>query len=317
MKKSLSKTLTSIFSFIVLGSLCPGLTGCIPVKKVSIEELQSREGIMLIISSTIEGPIDWYDEDRVTGTSYNIYWDGSIAKVEHRLSSGDSELKKKLDPSDYMKFYKFAESAYQNKTFEHYFENDVFDGSTYSFTYFPDGKDESAVLYGGYCYSNKELYSMIELAYSYFYELRSDHTGVKRDVMGWEDYEADTDCMMNICVDDYHLHRSIFDNQGKLIVYAIDWDGIITKKTLYKDSSEENGTAKLSDEDFEKLYYFAKGNFEKNSFERYHEDWSDDGLAWGFYLFPYEANDIMIYYGPIRGNEELTKIAGIAESYFD
>ena len=130
MRKRLSKISIAKIIFTVLGAFCLGLTGCIPVKNISIDELQSREGIMLIIGSSNEGPIDWNDNDRVTGSSYNIYW-----------------------------------------------------------------------------------------------------------------------------------------------------DGVMTKKTLYSDSSEENGTAKLSDEDFEALYNFAKKNFENNTFEKYYEDWSDDGYA--------------------------------------
>ena len=317
MRKRLSKISIAVMIFTVLGTFCLGLTGCIPVKNISIDELQSREGIMLKISSSNEGPIDWYDNDRVTGSSYNIYWDGNIAKVDHHLESGDLVQKKKLDSSDYMKFYKFAESAYLNKTFEHYSENDVLDGSTYSFTYFPDGKSKSVILYAGYCYSNKRLYGIAELAFSYFRKPGNNETGALTKVMCWEDYEESTDCMMSIRVDDYHLHNSLFDNRGTLIVYDIGWDGVMAKKTLYSDSSEENGTAKLSDEDFEALYNFAKKNFEKNTFEKYYEDWSDDGYAWSFYLFPYEAQDIKLYYGPINGNKELKNIASIVVSYFD
>ena len=316
MKKSLSGVLAAVITFMVLGPVFFCLTGCIPAKNISIDELQARDGVMLMISSSYYGPIDWEDDDRITGTTYNINWDGTIAKVAHHLESGDSEEKKRLDSSDYMRFYKFAESAYLNDSFKNYFETDVLDGSTYSFTYFPYGKDDSVVLYAGYCYSNNKLYDIVKLAISYFHTTRSNEAGATEKVMGWEDHKASTDIMLSIRVDDFALHDSIFGNKGSLIVYNIDWDGNINATTIHKDSSEDHGTVKLSDEDFAVLYSFAKDNFEKNAFANYHEDRSDDGYAWSFYLFPYDRDDINLYYGPINGNEELKKIAGIAESYF-
>lgn len=315
MKNSLSKMLTAVIAFMVLGTVC--LTGCIPVKNTSIDKLQSRDGVMLIISSSYYGPIDWEDEDRVTGTTYNINWDGTISKVAHHLESGDSEERKPLDSSDYMKFYRFAESAYLNNTFKNYSETDVVDGSTYCFTYFPEDRDDGVILYAGYCYSNNKLYDIVKLAFSYFHAPSGNDTGATVKVMGFEDYKASTDIMLGIRTDDFALNHSLFNNKGTMIVYDIDWNGNITSKTLYKDSSEDRGTAKLSDEDFAVLYSFAKENFEKNSFANYHEKMTDDGHAWSFYLFPYLRDDINLYYGPIKENDDLTKIARIAESYFD
>ena len=317
MKKSLSKIFMAAVTIMVLGTVCLGLAGCIPVKNVRLDELRSREGVMLMISSTVEGPIDWYDDDRITGSTYNINWDGSIERVTHRLESGESAEKKMLDSEDYMKFYKFAESAYLNDTYKNYSETDVCDGSTYCFRYFPDGKDKGVILYAGYCYSNKKLYGMVELAISYFYQTNRNEPGATIKVMGWEDYMESTEVMLSIRFDDFYLHKSIFDKEGTLIVYSIGWDGTISKTTLYQNgTSEDNGSAKLSDDDFAVLYSFAHDNFTVNSFEKYHEDRSDDGYSWSFYLFPYASEDIKLYYGPINGNEELKYIAGIAESYF-
>ena len=72
-----------------------------------------------------------------------------------------------LSAGDFKRFYDFAENAYKNDPYRGYYE-EVCDGSTYGFTYYPLGISQGVHLFGGDCYSNKELWEMIELAYSYF-----------------------------------------------------------------------------------------------------------------------------------------------------
>ena len=133
------------------------------------EEIERGTGVMLVISSTIEGPIDYNHDNRPLGVTYSIDWNGIITKSTEYLSSGsveDGSLV--LSPEDFRSFYDFAEDAYRNNTYAGYVENDVSDGSTYGFTYYPAGSSSSVHLFGGYCYSNEKLWGMVELARSYF-----------------------------------------------------------------------------------------------------------------------------------------------------
>ena len=159
-----------LLSIILAGIMILSFTGCIEKDtKDNIDDLKSREGVMLVISSTIEGPIDYYDEDRLTGVTYSIDWDGTITMTYTYLSSGDVEVgKSSLSSEDYMTVYEFAEDAYLNDTYKDYVENDVMDGSTYGFRYYPADSSEGVHIFGGYCYSNEKLWNIISTAQSYF-----------------------------------------------------------------------------------------------------------------------------------------------------
>ena len=131
-------------------------------------DIDKGEGPMLVISSTIEGPIDYYDEDRMLGVTYTIDWNGTITKRTQYMTAGDVvEGSVSLSPADFHKFYAFAENAYKKDPYKDYSEN-VVDGSTYGFRYYPAESAEEVLLYGGYCYDNEELWGMVELARSYF-----------------------------------------------------------------------------------------------------------------------------------------------------
>lgn len=169
MKKGLTAFLTSLMIFSLVFTLCLGITGCgSKVSNVDISELQSREGLMFEVQSIINGPIDWSDDDRITGVTYSVYWDGSVTRTDHHAVSGNKVSgRTTVNSEDYLKIYKFAEDAYKNKTFRLYVETGVVDGSEYSFTYYPDGS-KGTCLYGGYCYSNKALMDMVDLVTDYF-----------------------------------------------------------------------------------------------------------------------------------------------------
>ena len=126
------------------------------------------KGPMLVISSTIEGPIDYYNDDRLLGVTYTIDWNGTITMSSKYLTSGEViDGCVTLSDTDFRKFYNFGEKSYKKDPFKGYSEN-VDDGSTYGFTYYPAGTSEGVLLYGGYCYSNQKLWGMVELARSYF-----------------------------------------------------------------------------------------------------------------------------------------------------
>lgn len=129
---------------------------------------QSGTGPMLVIDSTVEGPVDYDDDDMALGTTYTIDWNGIITQTIEYAESGDVEVGSvALSPDDFHVFYEFAEDAYTNDTYVDYSEL-VDDGETYGFTYYPADGSGSVHLYGGYCYSNENLWGVVTLAKSYF-----------------------------------------------------------------------------------------------------------------------------------------------------
>ena len=133
------------------------------------DEKQPSKGTMLVISATIEGPIDYYNDDRVLGYSYTIDWNGTITRKNVYQQSGEVENGYfVLSPEDFKAFREFAQDAYETDRYKTYRETDVMDGCTYSFTYYPDGSSKGVFLFGGYCYSNDELYGAVKRAAEYF-----------------------------------------------------------------------------------------------------------------------------------------------------
>lgn len=135
-----------------------------------LDEKRPSEGTMLVIHATIEGPIDYYNDDRKLGFSYTIDWNGTITmKGEYQTSGEVEEGYFVLNPEDFKAFCKFAQTAYKTDRYKTYIETGVMDGCTYSFTYYPDGSSKGTLLFGGYCYSNDELQGEINRASQYFY----------------------------------------------------------------------------------------------------------------------------------------------------
>ena len=306
------KTLAAIMT-IVTALFLAGLTGCKEsVPKADIRDLRSREGKMLVISSTVEGPIDWYDDDRVTGSTIVVSWDGTISKTIHHLSSEEGPQSKVLNDEDYLKFYYFSESAYVNDTFEGYSENDVMDGSTYSFCYYPDGKGNRKILYAGYCYSQKELSDIIDLAYSYFPRASLDEPEqTEPDI---EDIKSHSGAMLVITVSNVGKY-SPYDDEYSLINFIARWNGELTKTTMSNVDEKKDERTTLSDDDLMTLYTFAVDAYDKNTFASYQEDPGDRNL-WRFTYSPPGEDDYQIYYGTVNGNKELTEIANLVSGYF-
>ena len=124
--------------------------------KVDIEDLKTYDGPMLVITSTIQGPIP-VEEER--NHSVVIYYDGTV----NYLDASPNECLGALNDEDYMTVYNFCIDTVRNDTFADYYE-EVCDGQTYRFVFY-DEEGEEHVLYDGYIYQNDELSSIVDIVY--------------------------------------------------------------------------------------------------------------------------------------------------------
>ena len=321
----MKRILGAVFAVIVVFSLtcllCLGLTGCKKdsgddlIQKVSEDELKlihSREGVMFVLSSEVVGPIDWYDDDRFTGATFSVDWDGTITKTVHHMTSGSEEIGSRvLSDYDFMKIYSLSERAYHNQTFKDYSEDNVCDGELYAFIYYPEnGKSE--YLYSGYCYSNKALWSIVEIADSYFEETVTAQHASEPDI---EELQSRSGYMMTISSNNSGQY-SIYSDDYVISVYLIKWNGEITVTTTGKNYGETTEVAVLSDEDYMTLYSFANDAKTYNTFAYYHED-GKNGLVWSFSYLPQDEEEFKIYSGFISESEELNKMADLISSCFE
>lgn len=124
--------------------------------KVDIEDLKTYDGPMLVITSTIQGPIP-VEEER--DHSVVIYYDGTV----NYLDASPNECLGALNDEDYMTVYNFCIDTVRNDTFADYYE-EVYDGQTYSFVFY-DVDGDQHVLYDGYMYENAELNAILDMFY--------------------------------------------------------------------------------------------------------------------------------------------------------
>ena len=123
---------------------------------VDIEELKNNDGPMLVITSTIQGPIP-VEEER--DHSVVIYYDGTV----NYLDASPNECLGALNDEDYMTVYNFCIDTVRNDTFADYYE-EVCDGQTYSFVFY-DVDGDQHVLYDGCMYENAELNAILDMFY--------------------------------------------------------------------------------------------------------------------------------------------------------
>ena len=123
---------------------------------VDIEELKNNDGPMLVITSSIQGPIP-VEEER--DHSVVLYYDGTV----NYLDASPNECLGALNDEDYMTVYNFCIDTVRNDTFADYYE-EVCDGQTYSFVFY-DVDGDQHVLYDGYIYENAELNSILDMFY--------------------------------------------------------------------------------------------------------------------------------------------------------
>ena len=124
--------------------------------KVNIEELKNNDGPMLVITSTIQGPIP-VEEER--DHSVVLFYDGTV----NYYDASPNECLGALQDEEYMTIYNFCIETVRNDTFADYYE-DVCDGQTYSFVFY-DEEGVQHVLYDGYIYESAELNAILDMFY--------------------------------------------------------------------------------------------------------------------------------------------------------
>lgn len=314
MGKINSRIISLVMVLVITGSLCFVLAGCRkPVPRPAIEDLQSREGLMLVINGTIEGPINYDDDDRVSGFKYSVYWNGTIERTRIRLKSGESDAGSAvLSSSDYMSLYLFCEDAYINDTYDGYQENDIMDGTTYGFTYYPADRDSGVHFYGGYCVHNGALSGAVSTVSSYFnYSVRATPTPVP----SVSDLQVRSGSMLYISTSNSGDIRPGADGYC-LVSYSIYWNGEVCRSiTLGKEKGEYEYVT-LSEEDYRKLYEFAQDAYENNTYAYLTTD--KDGTVWcNFSYLPPEDEEFTIFSGYLPADNVFCPIIDLLDSYFE
>ena len=314
MGKINSRIISFVMVLVITGTLCFGLTGCKKsVPRADIKELQSRDGLMLVISGSIEGPIDYYDEDRLTGSKYYVFWNGKIQRTGVYLSSGEDEAGSAvLSASDYLLLYNFCEDAYINDTYKGYQENDIMDGTTYSFMYYPADRDSGVCLYGGYCVNNKTLSNVVSTVSSYFkYSVRATPTPVP----SVSDLQARSGYMLRVSTSDSGDIRPGADGYC-MVSYYIEWDGEISRSITLGNETGEYEYATLSEADYIKLYEFAIDAYENKTYAYLTTD--KDGTVWCNVTYsPPEDDDFTVFSGYLNADNEFCPITELLDSYFE
>ena len=314
MGKINSRIISFVMILVLTGSLCFGITGCKKgIPKADIMELQTRDGLMLVINGTTEGPIDYYDDDRVTGIKYNVYWNGTIERTRICLSSGESEAGKAvLSSNDYMSLYMFCEDAYINDTYDGYQENDIMDGTTYGFLYYPADRDTGVYLYGGYCVHNRALSDAVSTVSSYFnYSVRATPTPVP----SVSDLQVRSGSMLYISTSNSGDIRPGADGYC-LVSYFINWNGEVCRSiTLGKEKGEYEYVT-LSEEDYMKLYEFAQDAYENKTYSDL--EWEKDGDTYvSISYYPPEDDEFYIFSGYLYADNDFCPVTELLASYFE
>jgi hypothetical protein len=169
MKKVIVLLASLLMLTMLTGCNITGRTTVSTIESYEVSDLQSRDGVMLRVSTGNSGEMSRSD-DEWSSTSYEIMWDGTIKRdVNYMLSGSISDDPVTLREEDYRTLYEFAESVYLNNTFAEYSEQAA-DGATWTYTYYPLDSDESVCLYRGYTYDNEELCQIQDIVSSYFPE---------------------------------------------------------------------------------------------------------------------------------------------------
>lgn len=122
-----------------------------------LEELQSHEGTMLEIVSTVRLPVE---EGSDIENTVIVEYSGDAYEVDTNY------LNCHLSDEEYLTIYNFCVESVENDTFADYYEN-VCDGITYRFTFY-DEDGNAHLIYDGYIYENAELNSIIGIFGNYY-----------------------------------------------------------------------------------------------------------------------------------------------------
>ncbi|MBR5386970.1 MAG: hypothetical protein IK142_05235 [Clostridiales bacterium] len=126
-------------------------------KSEQIEELQSHEGTMLEIVSTVRLPVE---EGSDIENTVIVEYSGDAYEVDTNY------LNCHLSDEEYLTIYNFCVESVENDTFADYYE-DACDGITYRFTFY-DEDGNAHLIYDGYIYENAELNSIIGIFGNYY-----------------------------------------------------------------------------------------------------------------------------------------------------
>ena len=126
-------------------------------KSEQLEELQSHEGTMLEIVSTVRLPVE---EGSDIENTVIVEYSGDAYEVDTNY------LNCHLSDEEYLTIYNFCVESVENDTFADYYE-DVCDGITYRFTFY-DEDGNAHLIYDGYIYENAELNSIIGIFGNYY-----------------------------------------------------------------------------------------------------------------------------------------------------
>ena len=149
----------------VLLILAMVLSLCSCKKKKTLEEIKQMDGVMLTISEADHMP--WSEGDEITGRAYYIYYDGTLERRINYKYAEKTTYTSKLSDEELYEAYEFCYKYGDGKAFENYSEG-VVDGTTVAFLY----RNEEGItykLYDGYCYHNKILSKIRDMARDKFY----------------------------------------------------------------------------------------------------------------------------------------------------
>lgn len=127
--------------------------------EVNIEELKKNEGVMLTIRAASCASMT-SEEQEHSGHTMSVTY-GGCACNPNPVSDSNVDM----SDEDYVKVYRFCVDAVSTGKFDKYKEN-ADDGTKYTFTFY-DTEGTEHRIYQGYCYSNAELWGIIELVAGY------------------------------------------------------------------------------------------------------------------------------------------------------
>lgn len=153
------KILVKTISLLMIAVLAFGMIGCGKPDITDINELQSFEGDMLVITGYPQEamPAEMYEKaiTRWRLTYKGIAYNPNPVNVQGVKMSDD----------DYLKIYNFCKDAIAKNKFAKYSE-DICDGTTYRFVFY-DTQGNEHMIYDGYCYDNKGLQEIKKLFSKY------------------------------------------------------------------------------------------------------------------------------------------------------
>ncbi|MBO4635596.1 MAG: hypothetical protein J5685_00445 [Clostridiales bacterium] len=266
-----------------------------------------HEGPMLQIDSEVIGPIDWEDEDRITGSTYTVNWDGTAVCVHHHDNSDDEIIESTISTEDWWDIYLTVDHLYTTDACRDYREEDVCDGEMFYFRYYPEGGDQCAYIYGGYCYGNDDLWGIANTVSSYFYEVPEEPV----PELTIDDLQARSGTMLSISI--YEPGDREMDDY---VCYWVQYSGTIYRITRVDGGETVWDEATASDEDYMTFYGYLCDLIESDLYDGYVAV-DDSESRWIINSDLPEQYGAILYSGPVGGYEDLQAMGDLAAAYFE